>query len=65
LETIAASKQRVARVVADCALEKIIRDIRSRSGIGDEWNGIDVDTRNEIVAAWRAFIIASIADPLS
>ena len=53
-----------ASIVADAALAKIIRDMRGRSGLGDEWSGLDVDTRNEIASAWRAFIIAAIVDPL-
>lgn len=46
--------------IADEALAHIIRDIRDRSGLGDTWSEIDVDTRNEIVAVWRKAIVTAI-----
>ena len=42
----------------DTVISKIIEDIRGRKGIGDEWESIDVDIRNEIVAEWRTFFRA-------
>ena len=44
-----------SKVSADSVIAKIIRDIKDRRGIGDEWDGIDVDVRREIVATWRTF----------
>ena len=41
----------------------IIKDIRSRSGIRHEWDEIDVDVRNEIVAAWRKLFPTNIQGP--
>lgn len=40
---------------ADDIISKIIADIRDRKGIGDEWESLDADIRNEIVAEWRTF----------
>jgi hypothetical protein len=39
----------------DTIIAAIIKDISGRKGIGDEWDNIDVDVRNEIVAEWRTF----------
>jgi hypothetical protein len=39
----------------DTVISKLLEDIRDRSGLGDAWNEIDVDTRNEIIATWRGF----------
>ena len=50
--------------IADAALAKILRDLRGRKGIGDEWAEIDVDIRNEIIERWRGFIVAAVENPL-
>lgn len=40
---------------ADTILSEIVKDIRARKGIGDEWDQLDVDIRNEIVAEWLGY----------
>jgi len=47
----------------DTIIAAIIKDIRSRSGIRHEWDEIDVDVRNEIVAAWRKLFPTAIPRP--
>ena len=54
------SEERGSGAIADAALAKIICDIRDRSGLESVWDEIDVDTRNEIIATWRAFIVSEI-----
>ncbi len=39
----------------DEVIANIIEDIRGRRGLRQEWENIDVDIRNEIVAEWREF----------
>lgn len=51
----AAVTARSESVSPDTVISKIIKDIRDRKGLGDEWDNIDVDVRNEIVAEWREF----------
>jgi hypothetical protein len=41
---------------ADTIISEIIREIRSRNGLRQEWVEIDVDDRNEIARKWRAMI---------
>jgi hypothetical protein len=52
--------ERIARVIADAALAKILRDIRARAGIGGVWAEIDVDVRNKIIDKWRTWIMLAI-----
>ena len=49
-----------ARRVAEAALAEIIKDLCDRSGIGDEWDQVDVDVRNAIMRDWRTFIVQAI-----
>jgi hypothetical protein len=42
----------------DEIIAALIKDIRDRRGIGDEWESIDVDIRNEIAGEWRTLIRA-------
>ncbi len=44
---------------ADDIISKIIADIRGRSALGNAWDDIDADIRNEIVAEWRTFFTIS------
>lgn len=44
----------------DFVLADIILDIRSRKGLGDEWDKIDVDDRNYIAHLWREYIKTAI-----
>lgn len=39
----------------DAIIAKIIKDIRDRKGIGDVWDELDVDIRNEIAHEWRSY----------
>ena len=41
----------------DNIIRRIENDIKDRSGIGDEWNQIDGDTRMEIKNNWADFIL--------
>lgn len=43
---------------AEAAVEAIIEDIRGRSGIKHEWNGIDADIQDEIRKVWGRIILS-------
>jgi hypothetical protein len=55
-QQLAAAEART--VDPDEIIAALIKDIRSRKGIGDEWENIDVDIRNEIAGEWRNIIRA-------
>lgn len=38
------------------AVERIVDDLTDRKGLRHEWDNIDVDIQDEIVAQWRAII---------
>ncbi len=38
------------------AVKRIVADISDRSGLGNEWDAIDNDTKKEIKAAWAKII---------
>jgi hypothetical protein len=42
------------------AVDMIIEDIQSRSGLGNEWNEIDAATLLEIRQAWFEILIVTI-----
>jgi hypothetical protein len=44
---------------AEKIVDEIINDLSGRSGIGDEWYGIDEDIQGEIKAEWVAIILSS------
>jgi len=39
------------------AAEAIIKDLESRKGIGDEWNDLDDDIRDEIIEKWSDILM--------
>jgi hypothetical protein len=39
------------------AVERIVRDIEGRKGLGNEWEEIDEDIRGEIMAEWMGIIV--------
>ena len=51
------------RAIADTALAQILHDMKVRSCLGDAWDAIDVDIRNEIISTWRGFIVAAVEHP--
>lgn len=42
----------MSKPVEERIVEAIIRDLSDRRGIGDEWDQIDAETREEIRATW-------------
>jgi hypothetical protein len=42
-----------AEQIAEFIVAEIVRDLRSRSGLENAWDEIDVDVRNEIWQKWR------------
>lgn len=55
VKVLCATPSETAITAPDTVIAKIIKDIRGRKGIGDEWEQIDVDIRSEIAAEWRTF----------
>lgn len=43
--------------VVEPIVEKIINDIKSRKGLGDEWDSIEPETQEEIKEAWIAIVM--------
>ena len=41
-------------VVAHQIVTAIISDLKDRSGLGNEWDAIDTDTRDEIKKTWQS-----------
>lgn len=41
-------------------INKIIDSIKDRSGVGDEWQSLDVDIENEIRIEWKTIIMEEI-----
>jgi len=39
------------------AAEAIVKDLESRKGIGDEWNDLDDDIRDEIIEKWSDILM--------
>lgn len=37
-------------------VDAIVRDLRGRKGLGDEWSAIDHDIRDEIIETWREIV---------
>ena len=37
----------------------IVTDLRGRKGLGDEWDNIDSDVRQEIIDEWKSYLPAS------
>ena len=42
--------------VAEPIVEKIVDDLKGRSGLGNMWEEIDEETREEIKETWRLII---------
>ena len=42
---------------AEPIVEAIIRDIKGRCGIGDEWDNIEEDTKQEIRNKWMNIVM--------
>lgn len=57
---LADAYERAAKVLPDTIIAGIIEDIKSRKGLRQEWDSIDVDIRNEIAHEWREFIQSEI-----
>lgn len=36
---------------------EIVRDLKNRKGIGDEWDELDEDIQNEIMTHWHEILI--------
>ena len=47
---------------ATAAMNNIIRDLTDRSGLGDAWNEIDADVRDEIREVWTEAIEAAFRE---
>jgi len=45
-----------SREAAKKAAYRIVADLRDRSGLGNEWDGIDFDIQKEILAKWKCII---------
>jgi hypothetical protein len=43
------------------AVERIVRDITGRKGIGNEWEEIDGDVRGEIMVKWVEILMEECA----
>ena len=54
--------ERLSVMLPDLVLAAIIQDIRGRLVIGDTWDDLDVDVRNEIANTWRKLIDAAIRE---
>jgi len=44
--------QKASRIV-----DQIVEDIEGRAGIGNEWEEIDEETRQEIVLEWKDIVL--------
>lgn len=44
--------QKASRII-----DQLVEDIESRSGIGNEWEVIDEETRQEIALEWKDIIL--------
>jgi len=42
------------------AVNAIVEDITDRSGIGNEWEGMDEETQGEIIATWVGIIVREV-----
>jgi len=42
--------------IADKIIDEIVKDIVGRSGLGNEWDGIDDSIKNEIKLEWADII---------
>lgn len=51
------------QMIVEKIIAGLIRDIRGRQGLGDQWDGIDVDVRAEIRSDWRKLIAAALSAP--
>lgn len=49
-------EKRPMRDPAVDAVTEIVRDLRDRQGIGDEFDQIDAETRRELIQTWRNII---------
>jgi hypothetical protein len=49
---LAGQERKTARAVVD----KIVDDITDRSGLGNAWEGIDADVREEIRKTWTDIV---------
>ena len=47
--------------IAKMAVEKIVDDIRGRSGLGNVWDEIDRDIQDEMKKLWGDFIDEAMA----
>lgn len=45
------------RALAAKIIDALIVEMSGRSGIGDEWDGMDDDVRDEIREAWIALVL--------
>ncbi len=43
-------------LVAKAAVKELVKDLKGRNGIGDEWDGIDADVKREIQTTWAHII---------
>jgi len=46
------NKEEIAKKIVD----EIINDLSDRSGLGNEWDCIDSDIKNEIIGTWRGIV---------
>ncbi len=50
--------EEVEQEKAEQIVDKIISDLSGRSGIGDEWYGIDSDIQEEIKEEWIGIVLS-------
>jgi len=49
-------------MIAINAVKAILNDLQGRKGLGDEWDAIDEDIRDEIIVDWEAFVVQAIRE---
>jgi hypothetical protein len=47
-------------IAAKLAVEALIKDLKDRQGIGDEWEQIDSDIQEEIKDTWTMIVLNEI-----
>jgi hypothetical protein len=56
------SDRRNPTTLAWNVVDKIVKDVRDRSGLREEWDGIDTVARREIREGWVRLIVDAMAD---
>jgi len=51
--------------VANEIVSAIVRDLSGRKGLGDEWDTIDEDIKEEIIANWEDIVIRAVGKLLA